>query len=185
MDRSRWFLLAAVASATLVAGIGFLLGQTRSTFVPPARPPSLEQQGRAVHLFFVSEGGTLVEEERLIPPRPTAAEEAKEVLTELIRGPRVDHFPTIPKGTNLLALFIDVEGTAYVDFDLTFQTNHPGGSLGEFLTIYSIVDTLGYNFPEIKQVQILMEGEETPTLTGHLDLRRPLKPRVRLQLSVT
>lgn len=183
MNRSRLFFFATVAAAALVAGIGFLLGQTNPTFVPPARPPSPEQPRRAVHLFFVGEGGTLVEEERLISPRPTVAEEAKEVLTELIRGPVADHFPTIPEGTKLLALFIDMEGTAYVDFDLTLQVDHPGGSLGELLTVYSIVDTLGLNFSEIKLVQILMEGEETPTLTGHLDLRRPLKPRVRFDPS--
>lgn len=48
---------------------------------------------------------------------------------------------------------------------------------------YSIVNTLAFNFPEIKQVQILVEGEETPTLAGRLDLRRLLKPRIRFKSS--
>jgi len=183
MNRSKWFLLATVAVAAIAVGTGFLLDWTSPTFTSSAPPPSLEQPKRVVHLFFTGEGETLVEEERLIFPRPTATEEAKEILTELIRGPMADHFPTLPRGTKLLAFFLDEEGTAYVDFDLTFQREHPGGSLGELLTTYSIVDTLAFNLPEIKQVQILVEGEEIPTLAGHLDLRRPLKPRIRFKSS--
>jgi len=34
------------------------------------------------------------------------------------------------------------------------------------------VDTLAYNFPEIRRVKILVEGEERPTLKEHLDLSR-------------
>jgi hypothetical protein len=34
------------------------------------------------------------------------------------------------------------------------------------------VDTLSFNFPEIRRVKVLVEGEERATLKEHLDLTR-------------
>ena len=48
-----------------------------------------------------------------------------------------------------------------------------GGSSGEILTVYAIVDSLTSNVPAIRRVGILVAGRERDTL-GHLDLRRPL-----------
>jgi len=39
-------------------------------------------------------------------------------------------------------------------------------------TVFSIVDSLTYNFPEFKRVRFLVGGEERETLQSHLDLRR-------------
>jgi hypothetical protein len=42
------------------------------------------------------------------------------------------------------------------------------------LTLRSIMQTLVANVPEVKRVQILIEGREVETLAGHVDIRRPL-----------
>lgn len=81
-------------------------------------------------------------------------------------------FP-IPKGTKLLGISLK-EGIAYVNFSEEFKKNHPGGSLGELLTVYSIVNTLT-EFPEVKKVQILINGAVLETLVGHIDLTSPLE----------
>ena len=81
----------------------------------------------------------------------------------------------------LRQLYIDGQGTAYVDFSRDLQTKHPGGSGGELLTIYSIVDTLTTNFDQIHQVKILVEGSEVLTLAGHIDTRHPFRPRYSLE----
>ena len=39
---------------------------------------------------------------------------------------------------------------------------------------YGVVDSIILNCPEVTAVQILFGGHEVPTLTGHLDLSRPL-----------
>ncbi|MFN3699563.1 MAG: GerMN domain-containing protein [Dictyoglomus sp.] len=83
-----------------------------------------------------------------------------------------DNFP-IPKGTKLLGLSVK-DSIAYVNFSEEFRKNHPGGSLGELLTIYSIVNTLT-EFPEIKKVQILINGAILETLAGHIDLTSPIE----------
>ena len=53
---------------------------------------------------------------------------------------------------------------------------HTGGSAKEMFAVYSIVNSLALNIPEIRRVGILIEGEAVDTLNGHMDLRRPLRP---------
>ena len=40
--------------------------------------------------------------------------------------------------------------------------------------MFTIVNVLTTNLPDIKAVQILIDGKEVDTLAGHVDLRRPL-----------
>ncbi len=96
------------------------------------------------------------------------------MVHELTIGPHTDLVPTIPASAQLRDLFITKEGTAYVDFSEELKSQHTGGSTGEIATVYSIVNTLTLNFPQIKRVQILVNDQMVDTLAGHLDLSRPL-----------
>ena len=42
------------------------------------------------------------------------------------------------------------------------------------MTVYTIVNALLTNLPDLQEVQILIDGQEVDTLAGHVDLRRPL-----------
>jgi hypothetical protein len=66
-------------------------------------------------------------------------------------------------------------GIASVNFSKELSLNHPGGSAAELNTVYSIVNTLTFNFPVINQVQILIDGKKMKTLKGHIDISSPLK----------
>jgi spore germination protein GerM len=92
----------------------------------------------------------------------------------LIAGPKGDALRTISAEVNIRELFLDNPGTAYVDFGEALSQTHPGGPWAEMLTLRSIMQTLVANVPEIKRVQILIEGREVETLAGHVDIRRPL-----------
>lgn len=190
--RQRWlywvFLIIALVAMSV---IGFFLGREKgrreARLVPPAPPPTAPalppEARKTVRLYFASEeANSLKEELREIPKAANVVEEAKEVITELIKGPSQGLLPTIPAGVELRQLFIDSKGIAYVDFNREIQTKHPGGSAGELLTIYSIVDSLTANFEDIKRVQILVEGAEIPTLAGHIDTRQPLRPRLSFEV---
>jgi len=83
-----------------------------------------------------------------------------------------ENFP-IPKGTKLLGISVK-NNIAYVNFSQELKRNHPGGSMGEMLTVYSIVDTLT-EFPEVHKVQILIDSAVVETLVGHMDLTVPLE----------
>jgi spore germination protein GerM len=113
----------------------------------------------------------LVLEERTVIAN---AEPAVLVVQELIHGPVSDELlATIPDGTQLLHLSI-AEGTAQVDFSEEMITRHPGGSTGEMLTIYSIVNSLT-ELPGIVQVQLLVQGEIVETLAGHIEISEPIE----------
>ncbi len=82
----------------------------------------------------------------------------KEALAALIAGPKVEgHFPTIPKGSELLGIEIE-DGLVSVDFNMEFKNNYQLGSAAEGMTIYSIVNTLT-EFNDIKRVRFLVEGK--------------------------
>lgn len=101
--------------------------------------------------------------------------EAELMIEELIKGPESDELmPTIPEGTKLLSLEIENK-IAIANFSKEIQTNHPGGSTGESMTVYSIVQTLT-QLPEIEAVQFLVEGEKDEAIWGHLFTLDPIEP---------
>ncbi|ACL70299.1 GerMN domain-containing protein [Halothermothrix orenii] len=100
-------------------------------------------------------------------------------LKELIKGPESNNLnPTIPEGVEILDLRVK-DGIAYIDFNRALKDNHWGGSTGESMTVYSIVNTMT-QFPEIEKVQFMLEGEKIETLAGHIYLMPPIEPNKRL-----
>ncbi len=142
----------------------------------PAEAPSFtsEQNRREVALFFQeADSEYLGAEQRKIFLTSSPADQAKQIVVELINGPQGPGLlPTLPPQTRLRGLYLDRGGTAYVDLSSEVADLHPGGTGEEIATIYSLVDSLTYNLPEIKRVRLLVNGEERETLKNHLDLRR-------------
>ena len=124
-----------------------------------------------VNLYFSdSQAMYLVPEKRKIPQTPSLARQA---VIELIKGPEnSDLYPTIPEGTQANEVYI-ADDIAYIDLSEEIFENHPGGSSGELMTVYSIVNTLT-EIPPIKGVQILVGGNEKKSLIGHIDISMPL-----------
>ena len=175
-----WLLLAGML--VLVTGAAILTRHwvggdnkgrlLRSQVTKPV--PVHEAPRRRAQLYFSSlGGGHLQAEERPIEAGdPLAAAEA--LLAGLLQGPEgANLISSIPKGTRLLHLFLNEEGTAYVDFSSELSASHPGGVAAERLTLYAIVNTLILNLKEIERVQIMIEGKPQATLAGHLDIRHP------------
>jgi spore germination protein GerM len=133
---------------------------------------------KEVLLYFSdSEGEYLIAEKRPILKKNEVKEEAKETILELIEGPKEKLIPTLPPRTKLLTLQINDAGVAKVNFSSALSKDHPGGSSAEMMTVYSIVNSLALNFPQIKRVQILIDGKSIETITGHLSLRQPISPK--------
>jgi ribonuclease PH len=152
------------------------LPQQKEEIAKPSIPAVESNQRRInVKLFFNGESILLKAENRFVPYRESLRDQAFEVIKELANGPEGDLGATIPEGTEVRDLFVTKEGIAYVDFSSALADKHGGGSQGEINTVYSIVNTLTLNFPQIKRVQILMEDRAIESLKGHLDLSHPLK----------
>lgn len=146
-----------------------------NTLKPWLEKRRLLEEKREVLLYFLDiEGEYLVGEKREILKRGEVKEEAKETIIELIKGPKGKLIPTLPPRTKLLTLQINEGGIANVNFNQALSKDHPGGSSAEMMTVYSIVNSLTINFPQIKRVQILIEGEGRETIAGHLSLKQPI-----------
>jgi hypothetical protein len=150
--------LIAVAAVAAVALLAWLLqggkpqveqAETQAVEDLPTPTPAPEQR---VILLFVGRDGMLHPELR---PRSTQS-----------------LAPPVPYEASLNAVFVNSEGQAFVD--LTAPPDPLTGSSTELMLTYGVVNSIILNCPEITAVQVLFGGHEVDTLTGHLDLSRPL-----------
>lgn len=133
------------------------------------------QQKITVKLFFLApDQPALLMEDREVAYSGDIARQARTVVEELVKGPQKGLLATLPAETRVIDSFVTSKGVAYVDLSKEAAAKHPGGSRGELLTVYSIVNSLAANFPAVKRVQILVEDRQVATLAGHVDLTRPL-----------
>jgi len=154
-------------------------------FKPPTQPLyTSADPPMNVKLFFppVSGEPLLTAEDGTIFQSSEIENRAKQILQKLQEGPHnTNLLPSLPKDAKAQDLFISEEGVAFINFSNTISTDHPGGVLNELGTIYSVVDSLTYNLPEVKEVKILIGGVEKETLAGHCLLLLPLA----MDLSIT
>jgi len=141
--------------------------------------PVVDEHARKItaRIFYVAENGArLVALEQDVPLADDPVEQARQIVRAQIAAPESPLVSAIPSGTMLRALFVTDRGEAYVDLSSEVSTAHPGGSVAELLTVYSIVHALTTNLPAVNAVQILVDGREVDTLAGHVNLRRPVTP---------
>lgn len=137
------------------------------------------------HLFYVAEDGVhLAAVDREVVYGEGTVEQARRIIEAQLEPAPPPYLSAIPDGTTLRAVFVSGQGEAYVDLSPEVITAHPGGSLNELFTVYSIVDALTANLPAIAAVQLLVDGKEVDTLAGHVDLRRPLQENTRWVMDV-
>lgn len=92
----------------------------------------------------------------------------------LIDGPTDTHvYRSIPEMTTIRSARL-VGDRAIIDFDRAIIDNHPGGSAGEMITVYSIVNTVT-EIDGVREVVFLIDGRGVETLVGHMDLRYPIE----------
>lgn len=147
--------------------------ETKGNSLSPA------QEQMVAHLYFLDEEHQFLRaEQRTFTKKDTLVEHAKSLVNALIDGPRSKLLPTVPGETRLLALYVTADAVAYVDLDKIISEKHPGGSLTELFTIFSVVNTLALNFKEVERVKILIQGREIKSVAGHIDSRFPFSPNI-------
>ena len=132
------------------------------------------------HLFFADTTGRRLSLERREITGDSREDLLKKVIEELIKGPvDEDRIRTFPEVTLVRAVYAR-EQTVWVDLGGAVQDEHPGGAWTEVLAVYSIVNTLTENFTDVSRVQILINGRESETFAGHVDISKPLTSRIQL-----
>ena len=144
------------------------------SLLQPAGPTQPKKS--AAHLYFADRNNYyLMSEQRVVSHSGDSVDYARSIVEALIKGPQKSLARTIAAGTELRAIYIIPAGVCYVDLSQAVEKEHPGGCNSELLTIYSVVNSLILNIPEIKWVKLLIGGKEVQTLAGHIDLEFPLE----------
>ncbi|HOP40117.1 MAG TPA: GerMN domain-containing protein [Geobacteraceae bacterium] len=136
-----------------------------------------------VTLFFAApDGSGLIRETREIEGACNADSSPciRAILEELANGPLGDLAPTIPQNSSFRSVHI-LGDTAVIDLGSNLVEGLPRGSSSEMTAVYSMVNTITFNFPAIKKVRFQVEGGTVATLDGHLDLSKPLEPNFELE----
>ncbi|MBE5812899.1 MAG: hypothetical protein E7314_04510 [Clostridiales bacterium] len=95
------------------------------------------------------------------------------IISRLIKGSdKVNLIDVMPIGTKINSVNIE-NNIAYVDFSKEFVDNHPGGSIGEYNTIYSIVNSIT-EIEGIEQVVFLIDGKKQIAYKGHTQFDMPI-----------
>jgi len=161
---------------------GFTIWQKyRASRELPVAPQVQQPAGkRTAVLFFVLDGTRLAREARELEPCDGVTACVKSVLEELVNGPVGEFDESLPEGTIINSVIVDGE-LAGIDLNNAFAETLPSGSSAEMLAVYSIVNSIATNFPQIAKVKISIEGD-VKSILRHLDLSDPLVPDYALEL---
>ena len=140
------------------------------------KEPTLEKDKEEIVLYFSNneyiETGNedldkVLPEKRTIEYNNMELEEA--IVRELLKGPESKELSTsIPDTVELLDVKVE-DKTAFVNLS---EEGLNGSSLQEDLTIRQIVNSL-VELDSVDKVQFLINGEESESLMGHLDITEP------------
>jgi hypothetical protein len=166
----------------LVGAAGWIMFWPHDAFDSGDEAGLLEREApvtgtRRIVLYFAdSDARSLVTERREVPFGDTLEESVESTLRALLAGPEDrGGVPVLPAEVRLeQTYFADESATLYLDFSPALVTQHPGGSAAEYHTIRALVRTVAANFPDVAQVQILVDGQPIDTLAGHYDQSKPI-----------
>jgi spore germination protein GerM len=185
MQKKEYIVLGAMFSLLLfLVVLFFQTGVEKRKKPVPLVPVAIQDNEgveqpelKTVKLFFLSEQDDLLHgEDRDIFPDPSLVFEMKQTIEELLKGSNNGLVSPFPPETKLREIFFSEDGIAYVDFSRDVQDLHISGVSAEVETVYSVVNSLAYNFQEVKRVFFLVDGNGKDTLKGHVDISRPLLP---------
>jgi hypothetical protein len=185
MKGRRVLAILAVLALALGGWWVLFIALPRWTAPRPAAPPPPEVRTEPTariraRLFHLSEDGLRLQPvEREVPFGEGTLEQGRQLALALLQPATEPFASVIPKGTTLKGFYLSPEGIAFVDLSTEASRAHPGGSLDEIFTVYSVVNTLTDNLPAIVAVQLLVDGRQMDTLAGHVDVRRPLAKDLR------
>jgi spore germination protein GerM len=133
---------------------------------------------RPIVVYYEAPTLLLTGEQRNVPLPENPAAAMSLVVRELIKGSTNPSLPRLfPADTVVRGAFLLPDGTAFVDLGgPTLTAGWGTGTHQELMAVYSVVQTVVANFPQAKKVRILVDGEPSETLAGHISLAHALIP---------
>jgi len=145
--------------------------QARREIIQPALATPADAPEKAT-LFWVSETEPAALQPREVELSLSAqpVPRAKQLIAALLTRAPSPAQRTLPAETILLQFYLLPDGTAIADFSEALASATPSGILSEQMAVDSITRTLQANINPIRRLKILIRGQETETLAGHVDL---------------
>lgn len=140
--------------------------------VSPAKPE--EKKTVEVIVYYGNNEGRLVAQKNKVDLESYTKDPCGIVLQELLKDPMdKDLIRPIPEGTKINSIKLEKQ-LVTIDFSKEFVDKHNGGSLGETITIYGIVNTLT-ELKDVQKVQFMVEGKILESYKGHYSFDKPFK----------
>ena len=118
----------------------------------------------------------IIPESRSLTWAQADTDRVRQVVLALAEGSHQGYGHVLAASTTVHAVFLAVDGTAYVDLSNDIVGDLTPGIESETLAVYSVVDSITVNIPSVKRVQFLIQGQEVETLDGHADLTGAFTP---------
>ncbi len=137
--------------------------------VPISTPTDVKVKAQ---MYWLSASSPLSLESSAIelPLSADPVERSKQLIVALIEDAPTPNQRTLPPDVILLAFYLQPDGTGVADFSDALSAETPSGIQSEQLVVDSIAQTLAANVNGIRQLKVLIHGQDTETLAGHLDL---------------
>ncbi len=186
MPRHLRITLALLVLAVVVGGFYFPLLQQRverlsrverteeqsrrEVTQPPIATPTDVKVKAKIFWASATSPATVEPVEIELPLSADPVQRSRQLINALIAQVPTPEQRTLPADATLLEFYLLADGTAVADFSDTLSTATPSGILSEQMAVDSITRTLAANLEPIRRLKILIHGQDTETLAGHLDL---------------
>jgi spore germination protein GerM len=139
-----------------------------------SRSPLYEPGDRATSIFLKeveTENGKTVNVASTIRQSKIRENQMQQAIEAYLQGPRTGLVQVpVPDGMALNEFYFTPSGTAVVDLSVDQVKKEKTGFYDEALFVRGLIETLTGNFFEVKQVKVLVEGQDAPTILGHYAL---------------
>jgi hypothetical protein len=165
----------------LLYAASFFSGQKSEEEIPAdtnedVLPIAAPADGVPMYLLFPGDGGKLYPEERQLSQSKAAEQAIRQLVEALLAGPQSEAlFPLFPGAVTSVDILLGKSSRVYVNLiSKELSSTPPMGTHQEMLTVYSLVNSIILNFPQVRGVVLLWNGEQNLTFAGHIDTSLPL-----------
>ena len=173
------YIRFTIGGKDAVNGDGLNLGiMNADSFVEDAGKTINAIQHTQINLYFASKkGDSLNLESRSIYYSASKPLEWA-IVERIIAGPLVEgNYPTVPATLQIMGVTC-ANGVCFVNLNQTFEVNQL--SVDEKIPIYSIVNSICDNCPEVKEVQFAIDGDSNVIFRQNMDLSKTYRADMTL-----
>jgi len=171
-------ILTVVVLLALITGSLWTIRKISAPKIIPVRAaalsPLFEPRDKSMNILLKGvevESGRIVTFNATIRESKSRFNQMKQAVLAYLQGPRTGAIRVaVPEGLALNEFYLTAQGTAVVDLSTSQMKGDSFGFYAEALFVKGMIEALTGNFFEVKQVKLLVNGQDATTLGGHYAL---------------